>query len=303
MSNSGKYLIVIAGPTAVGKTQLAIDLAKHFNTVIISADSRQIYHELNIGTAKPNAEQLATVPHYLVGTHSVDELYGAGHYATEVDQLLLKLFKTRTCVILTGGSGLYIDAVLNGVDEFEEVPEPIRTALNTEFAEKGMEWLRTTLQEVDPDYCKTADLQNPQRMIRALEVWRHTGKPFSSFRAGSKKTNQYTAIKLLINRNRAELYARINERVDQMMAAGLLAEVQSLFDKRQLNALRTVGYRELYEFIEGQRNLESAVDKIKQHSRNYAKRQLTWFKNKDQFVEFDASQEKQIIKYIEEHIR
>lgn len=297
-----KYLIVLAGPTAVGKTDLAIELALQYETAIISADSRQIYRELNIGTAKPTLQQLQAAPHYMVGTKSVDELYGAGHFASEAAVLLDQLFETRQVVILTGGSGLYINALLEGMDEFEEVPISIRETLNAEFAEKGINWLKEELMKVDPIYAEQADLNNPQRLIRALEVYRHTGQAYSSFRSGKNKEKNYKAINLLINRDRSELYQRINERVDHMMALGLLEEVKSLFEKKQFNALKTVGYSELYQYLENKCSLEYAIDKIKQHTRNYAKRQLTWFRNKGQFKEFNAGDLQAIESYISQEM-
>ena len=302
LKNSNKYLVVIVGPTAVGKTDLAIEIAKTYATVVVSADSRQIYAEMSIGTAKPAERQLKEVPHYFIGNKSVEDLYGAGHFSEEARVLLHELFKKHTVVVMAGGSGLYIDALLNGVDDFEEVPILIRERLNAEFAEKGLEWLQEQVKQKDPVYFSKADVSNPQRLIRALEIIEHSGKPFSEFRKGAKVENEFTAIKILVNTSREQLYQRINQRVDMMMDQGLLEEAKALAAKREANALKTVGYRELYEYLDGSCSLAQAVDKIKQHTRNYAKRQLTWFKNKDNFKEFYIEERGPIFDYIAEEI-
>ena len=294
--------MVIAGPTAVGKTDLAIEIAKTYATVVVSADSRQIYAEMSIGTAKPDEKQLKAVPHYFIGNKSGEDLYGAGHFAEEARILLHELFKEHAIVVMAGGSGLYIDALLNGVDDFEEVPVHIRERLNAEFADKGLEWLQAQVQQKDPVYFAKADVSNPQRLIRALEIIEHSGKAFSEFRKGTKVDNEFTAIKILVNTSREKLYQSINHRVDVMMDQGLLEEVKALAAKRENNALKTVGYRELYEYLDGSCSLAHAVDKIKQHTRNYAKRQLTWFKNKDNFKEFSIEEPGAIFDYITEEI-
>lgn len=291
--------MVIAGPTAVGKTALAIELARHYNTVIVSADSRQFYREMNIGTAKPSGAQLNAVPHYFINTKHIGELFGAGHFEKEAMALLDRLFEEHELVLMVGGSGLYLDAVLNGVDDFAEVPLETREVLNQLFAEKGLMFLQERLKEQDPEYAQKVDLHNPQRVIRALEVIQHTGKTYSSFLNQQKTQRSFTPIKLLINAPREELYARINQRVDDMMAAGLLDEVKHLLPFKSYNALKTVGYQELFDYLDGQSTLEVAVDKIKQHTRNYAKRQLTWFRNKDQFEEFGAGDAEIIIAYLD----
>ncbi|HOZ88593.1 MAG TPA: tRNA (adenosine(37)-N6)-dimethylallyltransferase MiaA [Bacteroidia bacterium] len=292
----------MAGPTAVGKTGLAIELAGHYKTLIISADSRQIYKELNIGTAKPSPEQLQQVPHLFVGTKNVTELYGAGHFEKDVMETLNENFKHHNIIFLVGGSGLYIDAVLNGVDDFVEVPENIRQQLNLEFKEKGVSWLQGEIKKHDPVYFDLVDAQNPQRMIRALEVFRYTGLPFSSFLSKKKISRDFVPIKIMINTGREKLYNQINNRVDEMIRLGLTDEVKSLLPYKNFNALKTVGYKEIYDYLEGKTTFETAVDKIKQHTRNYAKRQITWFKNKDQFKEFEPGDADQIIRYIDEII-
>lgn len=286
MSAHNKFLVVVAGPTAVGKTALAIELARHFGTEILSADSRQFYRELSIGTAKPSAEQLASAPHHFVDNKSITELYGAGHYARDAAQRMSQLFANQDLLIMVGGSGLYIDAVLNGVDDFAEVPAELRSTLNAELQHNGLEALQAELLEKDPVHFESIDRQNPQRIVRALEVIRHTGRPYSSFLDKQTAQRDFVPIKLLINTNRQRLYEQINQRTDAMMQQGLLAEAEAFSQLRHLNALKTVGYRELYDYMDGNGSLADAVTKIKQHTRNYAKRQLTWFRNRDQFMEF-----------------
>lgn len=294
---------MIAGPTAVGKTDLSIQLAKRFQAPIISADSRQFYKEMTIGTAKPGEEQLKEVPHYFIGTKHIDELYGAGHFEKDAIHLLNELFLKHRIVFMVGGSGLYINAVLNGVDDFMEVPSSVREQLVAGFEEKGINWLQTELLQRDPDYFKLVDINNPQRLMRALEVCMHSGKTYSSFLNKEKATRNFMTIKLLINVEREKLYERINTRVDQMMHAGLLEEVKSLAPFKHLNALKTVGYKELYDYLEGKYDLKTAIDKIKQHTRNYAKRQLTWFKNQDTFIEFRPDEPSRILEFLNHHIK
>ena len=293
-----RYLVVIAGPTAVGKTALAIRLAKHYRSVIISADSRQFYRELSIGTAKPNEEQLKEIPHYFVNNKSINELYGAGHFEKEAIDCLTELFEEHSILFMVGGSGLYIDAVLNGVDEFIDIPPTVRETLNIRFKEEGITWLQNELKHHDPEYYNTVDVNNSQRIIRALEVFTHTGIPYSKFLNRGKPKRNFTPIKILINTERKELYDRIDRRVDEMMKMGLLEEAKKFLDRRSLNALKTVGYKELYDYLDGTYGLDTAVEKIKQHTRNYAKRQLTWFKNKDVFQEFDSNDFEKIIEHI-----
>jgi len=294
-----KYLVVIAGPTAVGKTGLSIELAKHFNAPVLSADSRQLYKELKLGTARPAEDELQGVPYYFLGNKSIHELMGAGHYEKEAIVLLNKLFKEHNIVFLCGGSGLYINALLYGVDEFEEIPSSYREKLMQEWKETGLEALKEELKQCDPAYYKEVDLNNVQRVIRALEVCRYTGKAFSDFRKQHKAVRNFTPIKILLNTTREELYDKINTRVDEMMTNGLLEEVKSLIPYKNNNALKTVGYKELFEYIDGFCSLQEAVNKIKQHSRNYAKRQLTWFKNQDTYEVFKPEDKEKIIAYID----
>jgi tRNA dimethylallyltransferase len=278
-------------------------LAKYYKTVILSADSRQFYNELNIGTAKPTPNQLREVKHFFIDNKSINELYGAGHFEKDAVKLLEDLFKSHSIVFVVGGSGLYIDALLKGVDDFEEVPAEIRNKLNTEYEDKGLGWLQEKVKEVDPVYYESVDIRNPQRLIRALEIHKFTNKPYSSFLSKPKAQRYFTPIKILINLERKELYNRIDKRVDDMMAAGLLDEVKQLINYRNHNALKTVGYKELFEFLDDKSKLEDAVKKIKQHTRNYAKRQITWFKNRDVFEEFGPEDREKIITYIDSFLK
>jgi len=297
--NTTKYLIVIAGPTAVGKTTLSIELAKHYNSSIISADSRQFYSEMTIGTAKPSEDQLKQVEHYFIGNKTITELYGAGHFEKEALHTLKNILQKQNVAIMVGGSGLYIDAVLNGVDDFIEIPSEVREKLNAEFELTGREWLQKETEKHDPLYFSSSDIQNPQRLIRALEVYRHTGRTYSSFLKKNKPEREFIPIKILINTRRDQLYANINDRVDKMINNGLVNEVKHLSDFKNNNALKTVGYKELFEHLAGFISLNTAIDKIKQHTRNYAKRQLTWFRNKDHFTEFEPDALKDIIQFID----
>lgn len=295
---NAKHLVVISGPTAVGKTDLAVKLALHYNTVIVSADSRQFYREMSIGTAKPDKNQLSAVKHYFIDTKTISELYGAGHYEKDAIQLLDKLFLEHEIVIVAGGSGLYIDALLNGVDEFIDVPIEIRNDLNEQYKQNGIGWLREELKKRDEPFLLSADINNPQRLIRALEICVYSGQPYSSFLNKEKPKRNFMVIPILINTDREKLYEKINKRVDQMMAQGLLNEVKSLIEHKNVNALKTVGYKELFDYLAGKCSLQQAVEKIKQHTRNYAKRQLTWFKNKGDYETFEPGDFEKIVAYI-----
>lgn len=291
---------MIAGPTGVGKTALAIKLAKYFKSEILSADSRQFYRETSIGTAKPNAEELAAVPHHFINTLSIEQNYSIGDFEKDATKLLDKLFDTHQVVFLVGGSGLYINAVLYGVDEFIEVSEATRTLVKIQYAEKGISWLQEQVKQHDPDYFEEVDINNPQRLMRALEVCIGSGKPYSSFLSKNKKPRSFESIKLLINNApREQLYEKINLRVDKMIADGLENEVKSLIPYKHLNALNTVGYKELFTYFEGEITRNQAIDLIKQKTRNYAKRQLTWFNNQDTYEEFGPDDFEKIKAYIE----
>lgn len=292
-------IIVVAGPTAVGKTALSIKLAKHFNCPIISADSRQFYKEMTIGTAKPSEEEMDCVPHYLINHISIHNTYNVGQFEKEAIHIIENLFTQNKYIILVGGSGLYINAILNGVDEFEEIPKEIRDVINNEYENKGISYLQEELKKIDETYYNQVDKLNPQRIIRAIEVYRHTGKPYSSFRKKEKKNRSFETINLLINTNREMLYQRINQRVDKMMDDGLLKETENLYPYKHLNALNTVGYKELFNYFDGNDTLENAIEQIKQNTRRYAKRQLTWFNNQGEFETFEPNDFEKIIAYID----
>jgi tRNA dimethylallyltransferase len=298
-----RFLIVVIGPTASGKTAMAIALAKHFDAEIVSADSRQFFKEMTIGTAAPTPFELAAAPHHFIGNLSIKDTYTVGHYEVEAIAKIDALFKKNRFVILTGGSGLYIDAVINGLDAFPATDPAVREKLNQLLAEEGIETLQKTLQKADPDYYQKVDIQNPQRMIRALEVSLSTGKPYSSFLNKTPQKRNFTPIIIGLNTDREKLYQRINQRVDNMLKLGLEAEVKSLMPYRELNALQTVGYREWFDYFDGKTSREEVMESIKQNTRRYAKRQLTWFRRYDAKW-FDVNEkETAVINYIEEKSR
>jgi tRNA dimethylallyltransferase len=274
-----KTLIVVGGPTASGKTGLAVQVAKHFKTEVVNADSRQFYKELSVGTAKPTEEELKGVPHYLLGHISVDEPYTIASYAEAAEKVLDSLFERYNQVVLVGGSGMYIKALLQGVDEMPTITPELRQALNQEFKEKGLDWLQNEVSVADPEFYQQTDTQNHARLLRALEVIRTTRKPFSYFRKGSPKPLPFQVKEIAYEWSREALYQRCDLRVDQMMAQGLLEEVTALEPFKDLQALRTVGYSELFSYLAGELTLPEAIELIKKNTRNYAKRQLTWFKN------------------------
>lgn len=289
--DSKNRLIVITGPTAVGKTSFSIELAKHFKTSIISADSRQFYREMKIGTASPTPEEMQGIPHYFIGHISVTDNYNVSKYEEDVLTLLEKLFAANDTVIMTGGSGLYINAVCNGIDELPDPDKELRSELQQLLKEQGLTALRNKLKILDPDYYNVVDLANPGRLMRALEVCLTTGVPYSSLRKNKRKERHFRVIKTALFRNREELNHRINERVDMMIGSGLTEEVRSLMPYRDLNALKTVGYRELFAFLDGRISFEQAVTDIKTNSRRYAKRQMTWFRKDPQIFWTDAGTE------------
>lgn len=273
-----KKLIVIAGPTAVGKTRVAIECAQFFNTEIISADSRQFFKEIPIGTAAPTAEERALVTHHCVGNLSVSNYYNVYKYETDVLQLLETLFAKFDVVVLSGGSGMYIDALCKGIDEIPDIDTKIREQIVQQFENEGIKSLRVQLQKLDPDYYAIVDLKNPKRLIRALEVCVQTGKPYSLLRTNNEKKRPFSIQKIALNLPREELYNRINQRVGVMLEQGLEAEARSMYPFRNYTPLKTVGYREFFDYFDGTIDYNTAVEKIKQNSRNYAKRQITWFK-------------------------
>ena len=292
-------LIIIAGPTAVGKTALSIQLAQYFNCPIVSADSRQFYKEMSIGTAKPTLKEMQGVPHYFIDNLSIHDTYNVGQYERDAIHQLEELFKKHEQVILIGGSGLYINAVINGVDEFEEIPSSIREQLIKDHTEKGLIYLQEKLKQLDEDYYHQVDLNNPQRVMRALEVCIHTQKPFSQFRTKEKKERAFNMFNILINTNREALYHKINQRVDVMMSQGLFEEAKALYPFKNLNALNTVGYKELFEVMDGVVTMEEAVNLIKQNTRRYAKRQLTWFNHQGDFETFEPTDFEKLKAYLD----
>ena len=293
-----KTLIIIAGPTAIGKTSLAISLAKHFKTEIISADSRQFYREMNIGTAKPSEAELKEVKHHLINSHSVLDQFNAGDFEKESIELINKLFLNHDQVIMAGGSGLFINAVSHGFDQLPIATEEIRNYFNTILEEKGIKFLQDQLKKIDPVYYKEVDIYNPQRIIRALEVFECSGKTFSSLRTNIKKQRPFNIVKIGLNTDRNIVYERINLRVDQMIKDGLIKEVEGLKSFRHLNPLNTVGYSEIFDYLEGKSNREEAIEKIKQNTRRFAKRQLTWFKKSEDIKWYKPDELEPIIQYL-----
>jgi len=290
-------LLVLLGPTGVGKTETSIRLAEHFKCPIVSSDSRQLYRELKIGTAAPTPEQLRRVPHFFVGTHSIFDHYSAGQYELDVIKLLNELFLSHKVVVLAGGSMMYIDAVCNGIDDIPTVDQETRHRWKQIFEEKGSGFVLDELKKLDPVYYEQVDRCNFKRVVHALEICDITGRPFSDIRTGQKKERPFNIVKIGFTRNREELYERINARVDEMMAEGLLEEAAPFYSHRHLNTLNTVGYKEIYEYMDGKRSLESAVELIKQDSRRYAKKQLSWF-NRDQDIRwFHPDQLDEILKF------
>ena len=284
---SDKTLIAIVGPTALGKTKLAISLAGHFETEIISADSRQFYKEMSIGTAVPSQKELNTVPHHFIQHKSIFENFSVGDFERDSLALLNELFKNHKVAILVGGSGLYIDAITKGLDDFPRVAPDVRKGLDQRLHIDGIESLREQLKELDPGYYKTVDLNNPHRLIRALEICIGSGKPYSSFLNKQKKARPFKFITIGLMAPREKVYGRINNRVDKMMERGLLEEARSLYEHRDLNALQTVGYKELFNHFAGKWELDFAVSEIKKNTRRFAKRQLTWFKKNENTLWID----------------
>lgn len=298
MTEKNKYLISISGPTAIGKTGLSVFLAKSINTEIISCDSRQFFKEMKIGTAAPTTEEMDGILHHFIGHLSIFDDYSVGDFEKDAISKIDELFKKYSRLIMVGGSGLYEKAVTDGLDEFPEIDKKFREQLNREFNESGIEQLQNELKAADPEYYKTADIQNPVRLIRALEIFRATGQKFSSFRIGQKTERNFKLIKIGLELPREELYERINKRVDLMMEAGLLEEAKQLYPNRNLNSLQTVGYRELFDYFDGKTDLETAISEIKKNSRRYSKRQLTWYRKDDRIVWFRPDEKEEILRYV-----
>ncbi len=303
MPSNSKYLIVLLGPTGVGKTDLSITLSYAFDAPILSADSRQFYREMRIGTATPSKETLNAAPHHFVGNKSVAERYSCGMFELDVLSHLENIYNSHQSAMLVGGSGLYIDAVCNGIDDFPAPDTDLRKELYQQLSIEGIDSLRKQLQLLDPDYYNQVDLKNTQRILKAIEVCLQTGRPYSSFRTQPNKPRPFIPIKIGLNRTREELYQRINNRVDSMITDGLLAEVKGLYEFKHLNSLNTVGYKEMFDFLDGKISFDETVDLIKRNSRRYAKRQITWWTRDKEIVWFHPEQVDLIIDYIKNRIQ
>jgi tRNA dimethylallyltransferase len=297
-----KHLIIITGPTAIGKTRVAIETAIFFNTEIVSADSRQIYRELNIGTAVPSKAELNSIKHHFVHSHSIQDTYNASRFETEAMELLEDLFKKYDVVVLTGGSMLYIDAICKGIDTMPDVDPELRQNLKNSLKENGIESLRVQLKKLDPDYYRQVDLKNPARIVHALEICLMTGRPYSSFRTSPNKERPFSILKIGLDCNRAELHHRINQRVDKMVEAGLEEEAHGVYPLKHLNSLNTVGYREFFAHFNGEITKEKAIELIKRNSRRYARKQLTWFRKDAEMNWFTPQDSAKIIKFIQNKI-
>ncbi len=293
-----KTLIVIAGPTGVGKTDLSLQLAAHFQTAIISADSRQCYREMTIGTAQPSPEALKRIPHYFINSHSVTQNLNAADFEELALQYLGKIYKDNNVAVLCGGTGLYIRAVLEGIDPMPQVNETLQKQVEQDFQQHGMAWLQDELRRKDPDFFEHAEQQNPSRLIRALSFFLSHQQSITRFRTGIRKERDFKAIKIALTLPREKLYQRIGQRTALMMQEGLMEEVKILWPQRHLKNLRTVGYQELFDYLDGQYDLETAISRIQQHSRNYAKRQLTWFRKDPEWQWFPPDAHQEILDFI-----
>ena len=298
MASSDKTLIVLTGPTAVGKTAVSLDIAKHFGIPVINADSRQIFKELRIGTARPTEAEMEEVKHYFVGTLGIEDYYSASLYEQQVLELLDKEFQSHDYALLSGGSMMYIDAVCDGIDDIPTIDDQTRETMKRRLKAEGLEALVEELRRLDPDYYEIVDRQNPRRVVHALEICVMTGKTYTSFRKRSKKERPFRIIKIGLDRPREELYLRINARVDKMMSDGLLEEVKALYPKKELNALNTVGYKELFDYLDGRWPLEEAVERIKGNTRRYARKQLTWYKKDEHIRWFHPDDKQSLMNYI-----
>lgn len=296
-------LLVLLGPTGVGKTNLSLSLAEHFGCPIVSSDSRQFYRELKIGTAAPTEDELSRVKHYFIGSHSIHDEYNAGQYEQDAIKLLDELFQKHKVVLLVGGSMMYIDAVCNGMDEIPNVDTETRAFWQKQYADFGLEFIQNELLKLDPTHYGQVDLQNPKRIIHALEICSMTGRPYSELRTGQRKLRDFNILKIGLNRPRPELYERINARVDKMITEGLLLEAEQFYQFRKLNTLNTVGYKELYEYMDGNWTLDFAIIMIKQDSRRYAKRQLTWFNRDKDILWFQPEELESKIELVLQNIR
>lgn len=296
------HLIVLCGPTGIGKTRIGIELASNLNCEIISADSRQIYEEMSIGTAVPSPEELAAVPHHFIHSHSIHENFNASKYEDEVIEFLGAYFKYNRVALLVGGSGMYIDAVCKGIDELPSISTEVREKWLQLFQQNGIDFLCHQVQKIDPEYYDTVDRNNPKRLLKALEIYEITGKPYSGFMTRSIKKRNFQIHIIGLNTDRSDLYVRINSRVDEMMNNGLLEEAKRLHEFQTLTPLKTVGYSELFSYLEGKSDLQQAIEEIKNHSRAYARRQLTWFRRYKDLVWFEPHQTDDMMQYINSQI-
>ena len=293
-----KLLVFIVGPTAIGKTSIAINLATHFNTEIISCDSRQFYKEMNIGTAKPSQNEIKKIKHHLIGNISVNKDYNISEFTNDADVILRSILNKKNIAILVGGSGLYIESLIFGIDQIPEVSLDLRNKLNDDLKNNGIKFLQDQLKKIDPEILDKIDTKNPRRVIRALEICLTSKKKYSQIIDKTKKIPKYNFLCIGLDRNRKKLYEAIDKRVDNMVANGLVNEVKSLYEFRKNNALNTIGYKEIFEYIEGNDSLENCIEKIKVNSRRYAKRQLTWFRSKNYVKWFDKPNLEELINYI-----
>jgi len=298
----GKNLIILTGPTAVGKTDLSIELSKWLGTEIISSDSRQMYRQMNIGTAKPTPVELSMVPHHFINNLDISDYYNASKFEIEALELLEKLFVTNDQVLVSGGSTLYVTTLMEGIDDLPSIDFEIRDLLQQKYQKVGLEGLQKELERLDPVHYAIVELKNPQRVLKALEVCYQTGQPYSSFMTQCKRERPFNLVKVALTRNRAELYDRINQRVDIMVKDGLEQEALDLYPFKHLNALNTVGYREWFDYFNGTCDRETAIELIKRNSRRYAKRQLTWFMRDKEFTWFDPRNTDEIKKHIESQL-
>lgn len=292
-------LIVLIGPTGVGKTELSLSLAEFLHTPVINADSRQLYKDLTIGTAAPTADQLKRVKHYFVGTLSLTDYYSAAQFESDVISLLDQLYQTHPFALMSGGSMMYIDAVCNGIDDIPTVDQETREMIMERYQQEGLTPLSNELRLLDPDYYAIVDQKNPKRILHALEICYMTGKPYSSFRTNKKKERSFDIIKIGLRRDREELYERINKRVDEMVQNGLIDEVKNVMSYRYTNALNTVGYKEIFQYLDGNWSLEQAIEKIKQNTRIYSRKQMTWYKKDTEIHWFHPDNDKEIKKFLE----
>ena len=284
-----KTLVVLLGPTGVGKTELSLRVAEHYGCPILNCDSRQVFRGIPIGTAAPTAQELARVKHYFIASRDLQDDYNAGRYERDALELLDELFLTHDVVVMTGGSMLYADAVCNGLDDLPTVPDAIRAEVTENFKLQGLTWLQQEVQRLDPEYWEIVDQSNPARLAHCVELSLTTGKPYSSLRTNTRKERPFRILKIALERPREELYERINTRVSQMMEDGLLEEVKAVYPLRRLNSLQTVGYRELFGYLDGEYDLRRAVELIRQNTRHYAKRQMTWFRRDKEIHWIDAN--------------